>query len=140
MATIRPPNHATPEPSPFSPPSGQLLTLAASLPVAVSRLIGRERELGDLRELIDRPEVRLLTLTGPAGVGKTRLAIELAAGLHGAFPDGVALVELAPLSEPSLVAQGVASAVGVRERSEEHGPRSSDWGPCSCVSGIRTFG
>ena len=116
MATIRSPNHATTESPPFTPPSGQLLTFAASLPVAVSRLVGRERELGDLRELIARPEVRLLTLTGPAGVGKTRLSIELAAGMQCAFPDGVALVELAPLSEPSLVAQAVASAVGVREQ------------------------
>ena len=116
MATVPPPNHSPTEPPPISPPSGQLRTLAASLPVPVSRLVGRERELGALRELIDRPEVRLLTLIGPAGVGKTRLAIELAAGLHGAFPDGIVLVEFASLSEPSLVAQVVASAVGVREQ------------------------
>ena len=116
MATVPPPSQATAEPPPFSPPAGQLRTLAASLPVSVSRLVGRERELEALRELIDRPEVRLLTLTGPAGVGKTRLAIELATGLYRPFPDGVVLVELASLSEPSLVAQAVASAVGVREQ------------------------
>src|SRR5215204_5152901 len=116
MATVPPPNHAAAKPPLFSPAPGELRTLVAPLPVPVSRLVGREQELGALRELIDRPEVRLLTLSGPAGVGKTRLAIELAAGLHGAFPDGVAFVELAPLSEPSLVAQAVASAVGVREQ------------------------
>jgi predicted ATPase/DNA-binding CsgD family transcriptional regulator len=116
MATVPPPNHATAEPPPFSPPSSQLNTFAASLPVPVSLLVGREEELQILRELIERPAVRLLTLTGAAGVGKTRLAIALAAGLHGVFPDGVVLVELAPLSEPSLVAQAVASAIGVREQ------------------------
>jgi hypothetical protein len=61
MATVPPPSHAATEPPPFSPTSDQLRTSSASLPVPVSRLIGRERELGALRELIDRPEVRLLT-------------------------------------------------------------------------------
>ena len=116
MATVPPPDHARHAAVPVQPACGPWRTLAAPLPVPVSRLVGRERELGALHELMDRPEVRLLTLTGPTGVGKTRLAIALAAGLHGAFPDGVVLVELAPLSEPSLVTQAVASAVGVREQ------------------------
>jgi predicted ATPase/DNA-binding CsgD family transcriptional regulator len=60
--------------------------------------------------------VRLVTLTGPAGVGKTRLALELATGLQNDFRDGVLLVELTPLTEPTLVTQAVASVVGVREQ------------------------
>ena len=59
---------------------------------------------------------RLLTLTGAGGCGKTRLALEVARDLVGAYPDGVWLVELAPLSDPTLVAQAVAQALGVREQ------------------------
>jgi predicted ATPase len=83
-----------------------------SLPAGVSSFIGRRRELRDLSTMLDR--TRLLTLTGLGGVGKTRMALELARGTVGTHPDGAALVELAPLSDPGLVADAVAGAIEVR--------------------------
>ena len=83
-------------------------------PDTLSSFVGREREVVEVERLLDA--VRLLTLTGVGGSGKTRLALEVARGLVGAYPDGVWLVELAPLSEGSLVPQAVATALGVREQ------------------------
>ncbi|MFR9807158.1 ATP-binding protein, partial [Pseudonocardia sp. RS010] len=82
-----------------------------NLPVAVTELIGREEELEELGTVLGR--TRLLTLTGPGGVGKTRLATELARRRRGAHPDGVWLVELAALSRPELLAQHVAAELGL---------------------------
>jgi non-specific serine/threonine protein kinase len=85
-----------------------------NLPIPITGLIGREPELATIGALLRQPGTRLVTLTGPGGIGKTRLALAVAADLINAFPDGVWLVELAPLADPTLVPQAVAGALGLR--------------------------
>jgi len=78
--------------------------------------VGREQELEEIRELfLSSSEVRLLTLTGIGGVGKTRLALEAAREAEGHFPEGVAFVDLAPLRDPALVVSTIAGSLGLRE-------------------------
>ena len=86
-----------------------------NLPRQPTPLLGREREIGEVNELLRRDDVQLVTLTGPGGVGKTRLALQAAADALEAFPDGAFVVELAPLTDPALVPSTLASALGVRE-------------------------
>lgn len=94
-------------------------TLAAgNLPAQTNTFIGRETEIEAIREQLTRPETRLLTLTGPGGTGKTRLAIRVASSLQGQFEHGVRFVDLESLSEASRVASAIAVALGVRERGE----------------------
>jgi predicted ATPase len=83
-----------------------------NLPAVTSQLVGREAATTNIRDLIK--EQRLLTLTGAGGIGKTRLAIEVARSLLPEFPDGVWMVDLAPLTDGSLVAARVALALGLR--------------------------
>ncbi len=85
--------------------------ISLHLPEEPNRFIGREQELGDLRRVLSG--ARALTLCGPGGIGKTRLALQVLATVAGDFPDGVWLVELGDLWEPQLVVSRVASAVGV---------------------------
>ncbi|HEX4836171.1 MAG TPA: tetratricopeptide repeat protein [bacterium] len=95
------------------PPLRTLDTLSNNLPVQVTSFIGREREISEITRLLSG--TRLLTLTGAGGAGKTRLAIHAAAEMLEASADGVWLVELAPLLDPSLVPYAVASTLGARE-------------------------
>jgi predicted ATPase/DNA-binding CsgD family transcriptional regulator len=86
-----------------------------NLPLELSSFVGRKTELAEVKRLLE--DTRLLTLTGPGGCGKTRLALAVAGELVEGFEGGVWMVELGLLSNPSLVPQAVASAVGVREQS-----------------------
>jgi len=96
------------------PPLKSLDVLPNNLPVQLTSFIGREREKAEVRRLLSTS--RLLTLTGSGGAGKTRLALQVAAEVLEGFHDGVWLVELAALSDPSLVPKAVASALGVPEQ------------------------
>ena len=84
-----------------------------NMPLQVSSFIGREREITEIRQALSH--TRLLTLTGAGGCGKSRLALQVAAGLLDAFTDGVWFVELASLSDSSLVPKVVASAFNIPE-------------------------
>jgi predicted ATPase/DNA-binding SARP family transcriptional activator len=86
-----------------------------NLPFQLTNFIGREWEMDQVKQLLTK--TRLLTLTGAGGCGKTRLALEVAASLRAEYPDGVFVVQLAALSDPSLVPQAVASALGVYDES-----------------------
>jgi predicted ATPase/class 3 adenylate cyclase/Tfp pilus assembly protein PilF len=96
------------------PPVRSLDSLPNNLPRQVSAFVGREVEMARVKELVERS--RLVTLTGAGGCGKTRLALQVAGDLVDAHRDGVWLVELAPLSDPALIAQEIASALRVREQ------------------------
>jgi predicted ATPase/class 3 adenylate cyclase len=89
-----------------------------NLPVPANTFVGREAELAEVVELLGRDSVRLLTLTGPGGTGKTRLAVQAAAEAAERFPDGITWVPLAPLRDPALLLPQIAEALGVKERAD----------------------
>jgi class 3 adenylate cyclase len=90
-----------------------------NLPVQPTALIGREREVEDVALLLRRDDVHLLTLTGPGGTGKTRLALQVAAEMIEDFPRGVFFVSLALIRDPALVVPTIAQTLGIREQGGE---------------------
>jgi predicted ATPase len=92
------------------------LAAARELPTALTSFVGRERDIAEVDRLLEVS--RLVTLTGPPGVGKTRLAVEVAARVEERFPDGVYFVPVAAIRDPDLVASAVAQVLGVREVEE----------------------
>ena len=87
-------------------------------PSALTTLVGREREIATVRAFLRRPDIRLLTLVGPGGVGKTRLALAAATAADEDFADGAMLVPLAAVPDPALVSAAIAQALGVREAGD----------------------
>ncbi|MGH2532941.1 MAG: ATP-binding protein [Thermomicrobiales bacterium] len=107
------------------PEAGAMLTAVAAtaprslLPTPPTQIVGRLKETAAATALLIRPETRLLTLIGPGGVGKTRLAIEVASRAAVAFPDGVSFVDLAPIRDPALVVSAIARAREVQSDGDQ---------------------
>jgi len=99
--------------------SGDRPPVAEPLPVPLTPLLGRQAEVAEVCTLMRRPDVRLVTLAGPGGVGKTRLALDVAANLAEDFASGVAFVSLAPVADAGLIETVLARAVGIKDA----GPR-----------------
>jgi predicted ATPase/DNA-binding CsgD family transcriptional regulator len=97
----------------------QLDNYRPSLPAQLTPLIGRKHEVASVSNLLRHPEVRLVTLTGPGGVGKTRLGLEVATEMLDDFANGVCFVPLAPISDPDLVIPALAQALGIKEAGEQ---------------------
>jgi predicted ATPase/serine/threonine protein kinase len=101
-------------PADFPPPK-TLDSHPNNLPIQPTSLIGREKEVATVQHLLRREDVRLLTLTGPGGTGKTRLGLQVAAEASERFVDGVFFVNLAPISDPALVVPTIAQTLDLKE-------------------------
>ncbi|WP_210480699.1 DUF4062 domain-containing protein [Naasia sp. SYSU D00948] len=106
-----PPAEDVPPPAPPPRP-------VSALPMPLTQIFGREEECSALVHRLRSPGVRLITLTGPGGIGKTRLAIEVARRLEPDFPDGVLFVPLAPVDNPAQVPSAIAQVLGVRDTGD----------------------
>ncbi|MEJ2486494.1 MAG: LuxR C-terminal-related transcriptional regulator [Anaerolineales bacterium] len=98
-------------------PSQEKITLSGNLPAQLTSYVGREKEIGEIKDLLKKN--RLVVLTGAGGSGKTRLALKVGEELIDEYSDGVWLVELANIREPSLVLQAIASALNITERTDK---------------------
>jgi class 3 adenylate cyclase len=95
------------------PPLRTLVAHPNNLPIQPTPLVGREQDVLAVKDLLCREQVCLVTLTGPGGVGKTRLSLQVAAELSEHFSDGIFFVSLAPLSDPALVVPTIARTLGI---------------------------
>jgi len=100
-------------------PTTPLYTFTCNVPTPLTSLIGREQEVAAAYDLLLRPEVRLVTLTGPGGVGKTHLSLQIASDLFNDLTDGVCFIPLATISEPDLVVPTIAHELGVKEIGDQ---------------------
>jgi predicted ATPase/DNA-binding CsgD family transcriptional regulator len=98
---------------------GSVKARHSNIPTHLAPLIGREQDMEAVCTLLKEDNVRLLTLVGTGGVGKTSLALRTATELLNEFPDGIYFVSLAPISDPALVVSAIAQALGVREGSNQ---------------------
>src|SRR5215510_8730380 len=93
------------------------------LVVTTTPFIGRSQEINEIDALLNDPSCRLLTLVGPGGIGKTRLALEIASRKHDSFPDGIYFVPLAPLSRADDILSAIAGATPFRFQQDNREPR-----------------
>jgi transcriptional regulator with XRE-family HTH domain len=99
-----------------SEPINALPLLRHNLPVNSTSFIGRQDEIDDLKARLENSQLRLCTILGPGGIGKTRLALQVAAQLIDTHPGGVWLVELASLSNPMIISQAISTVLGLSEQ------------------------
>ena len=92
---------------------------AANLPVQRTGFVGRDAEVAATKELLLREDVRLVTITGPGGIGKTRLAVQVASGLVGCFPGGTHFIPLSSLRDPRLLVSVIVQTLGIREAGSQ---------------------
>ncbi|MGA9192961.1 MAG: tetratricopeptide repeat protein [Anaerolineales bacterium] len=92
---------------------------ATNLPASTTPFFGRRTEIKELTALLENDDVRLATITGPGGIGKTRLALEVGAVVLSDFPDGVWFVDLSPIRDPDLVLPTTAAALGIKEQADQ---------------------
>jgi hypothetical protein len=96
-------------------PAKPVETRPNNLPVSRTGFVGREKEAAAAKELLLRQDVRLVTVTGPGGIGKTRLAVEVASDVIERFPGGIHFVPLSPISDPSLISSVIVQTLGIGE-------------------------